>query len=347
MVSRPLRIRVLISPDENDVSEYPNMLLEYPNLPLVNLGNKDRVNWVPAEFCDIIQGIPFRGRLNDAQTSNMLQAARHSPKENFDLIRGEGLFKLGIKPSSRHVTLRTFGIAIGHRMTVIPARILPPPGLSYGNSTRPRVVDGSWNLNGVRFHSGGAIGRLTILVVREQGHPHPWKGGEDEGMWEFVKTFTARCQTAGMTLSTERPFITPTPPLPPGGRDDPSRGAALNMIRAKMEDIANMNPRPTFILVILKNRDNYIYPGIKLIGDVELGIHTVCMQLDKALGRGNPKKQDRYFSSVALKINTKLGGINHKLDQKDMAWLQEKRTMVVGARVTHRVSCLSISCCAI
>jgi Piwi domain len=44
------------------------------------------------------------------------------------------------------------------------------------------------------------------------------------------------------------------------------------------------------------------------IGDVELGILTVCMQLDKAL---NERRQDQYFSNVVLKVNTKLGGVNH------------------------------------
>jgi hypothetical protein len=57
------------------------------------------------------------------------------------------------------------------------------------------------------------------------------------------------------------------------------------------------------------------------------------MQLDKALE--GTKKQDQYFSNVALKANTKLGGINHTLDDHALGWLKTTSTMVVGMNVTH------------
>jgi hypothetical protein len=41
---------------------------------------------------------------------------------------------------------------------------------------------------------------------------------------------------------------------------------------------------------------------------VELGTHTICMQVGKALEKG-----ETYFGNVALKLNVKLGGINHKV----------------------------------
>jgi eukaryotic translation initiation factor 2C len=38
---------------------------------------------------------------------------------------------------------------------------------------------------------------------------------------------------------------------------------------------------------------------------------------------------------VALKVNTKLGGVNHLVDENAMKWLKEKPTMMVGMDVTH------------
>lgn len=311
--------------------EYPNHPLKHPELPLVIMGKE---NYVPAELCDIVQGLPYRGRLNDRQTSDMLRLACQSPQTNSDLIRGEGFAKLAISESNKHEVLKNWKVSIEPNMAVVPARILPPPGLSYAVG-RPRVNDGSWNILDVKFHRGGVMGRWGVMVVRDPNKQDRFQGPNDPSMWALIQGFAEKCKKAGMMVASERPKVLPAA-LPAPNDRDPSRSAAVAKLKETMLTFANDNPRPSFILVLLNHRDNYIYPGIKRIGDVELGIHTVCMQLDKAMG--DPKKQDQYFSNVALKVNTKLGGINHKLDGKDLKWLQEKRTMVVGADVTHRES---------
>jgi len=83
---------------------------------------------------------------------------------------------------------------------------------------------------------------------------------------------------------------------------------------------------------LLSGIDKWIYPGLKKICDMSLGLHTVCMLLNKAR---EEKRQDQYFSNVALKVNAKLGGTNHLLAADSMQWLTSKKTMLVGIDVTH------------
>jgi len=214
-------------------------------------------------------------------------------------------------------------------MAVIPGRILPPPGLSYRNNNRPTTRDGSWNILDVKFQRGGNMENWAVLMVLEQGKVR-FKGPTDPEMWKLIQGFRNKCASAGMAVPNERPRLEAAGPLPPRSDEDPFRQTAVNKLKAAVEKL--MNPRPSFILVLLDYRDNYIYPSLKKLCDMDLGVATVCMQLNKAL---KEQGQDQYFSNVALKVNTKLGGFNHLLDDKDMKWLKQKRTMIVGADVTH------------
>jgi eukaryotic translation initiation factor 2C len=66
---------------------------------------------------------------------------------------------------------------------------------------------------------------------------------------------------------------------------------------------------------------------------VKFGVlHSQCLLLKRAL---NEKKQEQYLANVALKLNTKLGGINHLLGQEAMSSLREKSTMLISTDVTH------------
>ena len=81
---------------------------------------------------------------------------------------------------------------------------------------------------------------------------------------------------------------------------------------------------------------------------VDIGLTTVTMLLDKARKEG--PEQNLYFSNVALKVNVKLGGINHTLDPDSMAWLKKVPTMLVGIGKSPEVytnyqSSLDTFCC--
>jgi hypothetical protein len=86
------------------------------------------------------------------------------------------------------------------------------------------------------------------------------------------------------------------------------------------------------LLVILPSATSPSYYRIKSYGDVQFGLHTVCVVADKL---AKPNGQDQYFNNVALKFNLKLGGQNQLVETGRLGILNEDKTMVVGIDVTH------------
>ena len=286
--------------------------------------------YVPPELCEIGPGQPFRGKLDDQQTTLMLRHACKHPAENAHAILNQGFPLLGLTPNNQ--TLSNFGLSVSHNMACVPFRELPPPNVSYRGGQSPRVNNGAWNILDVQFHVGGAVKSWWILVVTD-GQQCVFEGPNDPQLTGLWKGFAGKCERSGMTGITPNSSPVILNVVLPHPTDDPGRQQALAQLRSTIRDNQTRDGNPSFMLVILSRRDNYIYPGIKRICDVELGIHTIHMLSNKVLT--DSRKQDQYFSNVALKVNTKLGGINHKLDDDSLQWLTMSTTMLVGMDVTH------------
>jgi eukaryotic translation initiation factor 2C len=140
------------------------------------------------------------------------------------------------------------------------------------------------------------------MVVRD-GPPRdfPINGPTDPKLSELVQGFKAKMIKAGMQVQAD-PKIFVTDALPGPGAD-PNRAKSLALIRQALIKNLDKNRKPSFVLVLLCLVDDYIYPGIKKLGDVDLGVNTSCMLLmpKKALVP-DPKKRDQYYSNVALKV---------------------------------------------
>ena len=315
------------------LAEYKIKLQHPHDVPVVDISgrNSKRPNYLPAELCDIEAGQPYFGKLDSKETANMIRYACNPPGVNADAIVNRGLPILGLAPQSLSSTIDGFDMSISTEMAVIPARELPAPRLTY-KAGSANVRDGSWNILNVKFHRGATLANWWVLVVRD-GPGSLINDPNDPQLVGLCRGFSDKCRASGMTFPAAPPQVLAAQLLPPN--NDPNRTGSINKIRQTiMKKLDSERGRkPSFILVLLSRVDNYIYPGIKRLGDVELGIHTVHMLLEKALK--DPKKQDQYFSNVALKLNTKLGGINHMLDNESMKWLTSKKTMVVGMDVTH------------
>jgi len=296
-------------------------------MPLIDVGAPGKSRYIPAELCIIEPGEPHLGKLGPNETSEMLRVASRRPAANAGLIAGTGLPRLGINPATP--VLGNFGLDISAQMMVIPGRELPPPSVTYLKGPL-RVANGSWNILNVKFHKSAKMGNWKVLVVRDGVDALSFNGPADPRLNGFIKAFADKCKNSGLDIGTGPPVVRPTAALPPV-RDDQGRRRALGLIEQSIEGFGD--PKAiSFILVLLQKRDDFIYPGIKQLCSVKFGVRTQCLLLDKALKESG---QDQYLSNVALKVNTKLGGINHRLGGDALSWLTREPTMLVGIDVTH------------
>ena len=83
-------------------------------------------------------------------------------------------------------------------------------------------------------------------------------------------------------------------------------------------------------MAILPERDKQIYPEIKRVGDIVIGIPTQSVQ-SKHVHRTNPQ----VCANIALNINSKLDGTNHVINLGEKAPLFREPVIIFGADVTH------------
>ena len=257
----------------------------------------------------------------------MLRHASRKPSENAKLIVDQGLSRLGYTPATP--VLDAFGVHISGEMTVISARELPPPSVTYAKGSL-RVQDGSWNLRDVKFHRGSKAPNWVVLVIRDGVKELSFTGPRDPKLVTFLDTFANKCRSSGMDLALKPSCVLATDELSII-QDQKRRPAAVAQISRTIEKFGNMK-NINFILVLLQTQDDLLYSSIKRLCAVDFGVHSQCLWLKKALAE---KGREQYLANVALKLNTKLGGINHLLGKEATSWLRGKSTILVGIDVTH------------
>lgn len=252
----------------------------------------------------------------------MITVACQPPNVNGEAIVNQGLNLLGLKVAGPE--LESFDVSIGPDMAVVPGRILPKPGIGYLSG--PASIDdkASWNLRGVKFASGARLDKWTVLVIKDSTRDE-FAGSSDPNLRQVVSGFRDMCNVSGMHVTSDPTYATAQ--LPPKNPADPIRRAAIEAIR---NTLLTVKPKPTLLFVMLASTDKAIYEGLKHLCDVFLDVATVCVQSSKIR-----KSSPQYFANVALKVNMKMGGINHKLDQRSGRWLNSVPTMIVGMDVTH------------
>ena len=280
---------------------------------------------MPAEVCVILEIQPFRGKLLEEHTAEMIKVACRPPNVNATTITQRGLRELGY--FNEQDPLRAFGISIGNEMAVVPGRILPPPNIRYGQGA-PRVDDrAGWNLRDVKFAVGGRLDKWVVLLIRDGNHRHEFQGPQDPMLKPTIDGFIGMCKKSGVVVASPPESVVEVH-LPRKTREQPIRADAIQAIRTTVMSLK----KPKFVFVLLSNGDRHVYSGLKHLADCYLDVATICVQVEKLR---KEKGQLQYFANVALKLNIKMGGVNHRMEGRSATWLAQEPTMLVGIDVTH------------
>ena len=122
------------------------------------------------------------------------------------------------------------------------------------------------------------------------------------------------------------------------GRTDPE---SMKILNGAIEAVKRRGA--TFLIVILPSQDASIYSYLKFYGDIKYGINTLCVCPKSKRGETALDVSDGFVANLALKINLKMGGINHELGKSQGTNGMLDNTIYFGIDVTHPTGSEAVS----
>jgi len=110
-------------------------------------------------------------------------------------------------------------------------------------------------------------------------------------------------------------------------------GSMEEKLKQAVKHFEGENKKLEMILIIFPFKAGNLYDKIKQLGDMKYNLTTQCC-LKTTLYKGDSLNK-QVVGNICLKINAKLGGINHVLAAKSKPPVLKRPVMVMGADVSH------------
>ncbi|OAV97009.1 hypothetical protein PTTG_11651 [Puccinia triticina 1-1 BBBD Race 1] len=291
--------------------------LRFPDLPNVVTVGKGKKTVYPMELCSIRKGQRYILKLNGDQQSSALRFQTIKPEGRFQQIM---VAREHVMDHTHEKLLSAYGIKIGRKFVEAQARVLPPPVVEYSQNLRISVRDGQWNIAkpNLQLLSTKVLKSWAVVICTSAHLP-------EQALMNFLGGLRAKLIQLGVQVADAPPPIIRL--QAPG--QQPQVKEALEKAGKTAWQSFDKNP-PQLFLCITDER-SYLYNPIKVEGDnfANRGVTTQCMVLKHV-----KNAKDQYLSNLALKINLKIGGLNHRLSDLEPA-CGGVPTMIVGADLTH------------
>jgi len=311
--------------------------LRYPRIFGIRVGSKEKPIVFPAEVCVVVDGQLYKKKVPQELTPKVVKFATRRPKERLQTIeQGHGdRMQAPVLAYQSSPFLQDAGMQVAPSPIKINGRILPTPTLFFAGNQALNVDEGAWNIMRNQFRTPKP---LIAWAVVDFAHSRTNYNSEQKAT-EFVQMLKNCFSSLGMK------YLDPFMAKANDQADQAGHSKSLRNIAASTMDHAGQQamqfppaqrpPKPAnvaLIIAILPYPAPDIRRAVKHFGDVQEGIPTQCIRVDK-LKSGNSLNQ--YCNNVALKINARLGGENSIARSRALSELQKAKFMIVGADVGH------------
>ncbi|KAF2658625.1 Piwi-domain-containing protein [Lophiostoma macrostomum CBS 122681] len=309
-----------------------SLSLSFPHLNAINVGSRTYPCWFAPEFLQILPRQIFRSTVPDNLTDSMLTVACKMPKENRLLIEAEGLGKFSLDLQSPPRSLKC-PIRIDPRMARIHCHRLTNPLISYlnGKSATIDSATARWNLRSCKFLDtplrkpqahGRGYGQFHYSDLRYQVlFTRDLQNGNDL-LDEYTTNIREQIGHCGVGRAFEMSWSALS------GTTEADIYNALQSVVNDPTGVAHV------VILITRSKNQDLYSKFKYYTDRIFGLQSIYLTEDANMRgpRLNKSGIAQYMANVMMKMNLKMGGINHSVHALRA---QMATTLVIGADVTH------------
>uniref|UniRef100_A0A803LTC2 Argonaute 4 n=1 Tax=Chenopodium quinoa TaxID=63459 RepID=A0A803LTC2_CHEQI len=277
-------------------AKYRDINLEYSgDLPCVNVGKPKRPIYIPIELCSLLPLQRYTKALTVRQRSSLVEISRQKPQEKIRTLTDA----LRISNYAAEPLLRTCGITINNEFMQVEGRVLAAPELEFGDGEDfPR--NGRWIVKDKKFSNPVTIKDWVVVNFSARCN-----------IFDLCRDLVKCGEMKGIDPQYRR--------APPPVRVDKMADQVMSRLHDKP---------PTIILCVFADRKNSeIYGPWKKKALLELGVVSQCLAPQRA--------NEQYLTNLLLKINAKLGGVNHRLAVERNIPVLIDKPIIFGMDVYH------------
>uniref|UniRef100_A0A9J8BBZ0 Argonaute RISC catalytic component 2 n=1 Tax=Cyprinus carpio carpio TaxID=630221 RepID=A0A9J8BBZ0_CYPCA len=286
------------------------LVLRYPHLPCLQVGQEQKHTYLPLEVCNIVAGQRCIKKLTDNQTSTMIRATARSAPDRQDEISklvGAALCKFSVFLISS-TTHNEFHLFVTDEKCQLQQRSLCTFNSLWWKAIAT-PVQGVWDMRNKQFHTGIEIKVWAIACFA------PQRQCTELLLKAFTDQLRKISRDAGMPIQGQPCFC--------------KYAQGADSVEPMFKHLKYTYQGLQLVVVILPGKTP-VYAEVKRVGDTVLGMATQCVQVKNV-----QKTTPQTLSNLCLKINVKLGGVNNILLPQGRPLVFQQPVIFLGADVTH------------